>query len=166
MKPVKMLKAVAVTALIAAPFSVYADDTVTVREGDTADFAITVSHPQYVAGQASPKIRIWYDTDGGDATEGGDYEQAHSWRDKVEAFINVPVTISVKTFSDQEEEADETFMIRMRKLEHWRVCPPRPYGIGCTTGYAEVSMTNWTFTGAMTAVIEDVQPASSNSEGS
>jgi len=119
MKPVKMLKAVAVTALIAAPFSVYADDTVTVREGDTADFAITVSHPQYVAGQASPKIRIWYDTDGGDATEGGDYEQAHSWRDKVEALIDVPVTISVNTFSDNEEEADETFMIRMRKLEQW-----------------------------------------------
>ena len=162
MKLVKILKVVAVMALIAAPFTVYADDTVIVYEGDTAGFTITVSYPQYVAGQASPKIRIWYDTDGGNATEGSDYEQAHSWRDKVEALIDVPVTISVNTFSDNEEEADETFMIRMRKLEHWRVCPSAPGRITCTTGYSQVPMTNWIFTGAMTAVIKDVQPASSN----
>ncbi|MDE0153450.1 MAG: hypothetical protein OXN23_06275 [Gammaproteobacteria bacterium] len=130
-------------------------ESLTVQEGDTVDFSIVVTHPQYVEGVSAKKIRLWYDTDGGTATEGEDYETAHSWRDHVTGEINSSLTISVETFSDDVVEGDETFSIRMRKLEQWVVCAPLA-SRHCTDGWREVPMRTWVFTGAKTAVIEDV----------
>ena len=105
---------------------------VTVKEGETAHFQVTVT-PKGSRGGASERIRLWYDTDGGTAIEGGDYEAAHSWKHHVVGRIGSPVTISVKTFEDDTVEGDETFNIRMRKVEvqargrwghsYWRTTP-------------------------------------------
>jgi len=88
---------------------------VTVEEGETAQFRITVT-PKWRHG-GSARIRLWYDTDGGTAVEGSDYEAAHSWKHSVVGRIGSPVTISVKTFEDDAVEGDETFNIRIRKVE-------------------------------------------------
>ena len=162
MRPVKMLL-IAALALVAG--TAHAGSLI-VQEGDTVDFTITVTHPQYIEGVSANKIRLWYDTDGGTATEGEDYETAHSWRDNVEGEIGAELTISVKTFSDNEEEGDETFGIRMRKLEQWVICASDARR-SCNTGWWEVpTIGTWVFTGEKTAVIEDVEPASSNNGGS
>ena len=152
----KMLK-IAALALVAG--TAHAEN-LTVQEGDTVDFSIVVTHPQYVEGVSAKKIRLWYDTDGGTATEGEDYETAHSWRDHVTGEIGDPLTISVETFSDDVEEEDETFSIRMRKLEQWVLCAAGA-SRHCTDGWKGVSMTNWIFTGEKTAVIKDDTSAAS-----
>jgi len=147
----KMLN-VAALALVAGTAHA---ESLTVQEGGTVDFSIVVTHPQYVEGVSAKNIRLWYDTDGGTATEGEDYETAHSWRDHVTGEIGAPLTISVETFSDQEEEGDETFSIRMRKLEQWVVCAPLA-SRHCSDGWKEVpTIGTWVFTGAKTAVIQD-----------
>ena len=88
---------------------------VTVEEGETAQFEITVT-PKY--GHSGPaRIRLWYDTDGGTAVEGTDYETAHSWKHSVVGWTGNPVSIRVKTFEDDAVEGDETFNIRIRKVE-------------------------------------------------
>jgi len=150
----KMLK-LAALALVAGTAHA---GSLTVQEGDTVNFSIVVTHPQYVEGVSAKKIRLWYDTDGGTATEGEDYATAHSWRDHVTGEIGSALTIPVETFSDQEEEGDETFSIRMRKLEQWVLCPSWA-SRHCTDGWREVSTATWIFTGEKTAVIEDVASA-------
>ena len=152
----KMLK-IAALALVAG--TAHAGN-LTVQEGDTVDFSIVVTHPQYVEGVSAKKIRLWYDTDGGTATEGEDYETAHSWRDHVTGEIGDPLTISVETFSDDVEEEDETFSIRMRKLEQWVLCPEWA-SRHCTDGWRGVSIGTWIFTGEKTAVIKDATSAAS-----
>ena len=154
----KMLK-IAALALVAGGGAAHAEN-LTVQEGDTVDFSIVVTHPQYVEGVSAKKIRLWYDTDGGTATEGEDYETAHSWRDHVTGEIGAPLTISVETFSDDDEEGDETFSIRMRKLEQWVVCAPGA-SRHCTDGWRGVPIGTWVFTGEKTAVIEDATSAAS-----
>ena len=111
---------------------------VTVTEGETAQFEITVT-PKSGNGESS-RIRLWYDTDGGTAVEGTDYETAHSWAHNVQAWSGSPVTISVKTFEDDAVESDETFNIRIRKVEvlvrhrwgasYWRTTPSSKWNIG------------------------------------
>ena len=150
----KMLK-LAALALVAGTAHA---GSLTVQEGDTVNFSIVVTHPQYVEGVSAKKIRLWYDTDGGTATEGEDYATAHSWRDHVTGEIGSALTIPVETFSDGEEEGDETFSIRMRKLEQWVLCPSWA-SRHCTDGWREVSTATWIFTGEKTAVIEDVASA-------
>ena len=140
--------------MLAGP--VHAGD-VTVREGETAKFQITVSPKssigRYQATIGGPSIRLWYDTDGGTAVEGTDYETAHSWKHNVRGVAGSPLTISVKTFEDDAVEGDETFNVRMRKVEvqvrqrwgasYWRVIPN----------------SKWDFRGAKTATIEDATPS-------
>ncbi len=155
-EPKKLLSIAALAWLVAGTAHA---ESLTVLEGNKVDFSIVVTHPQYVEGVSAKKIRLWYDTDGGTATEGEDYETAHSWRDHVTGEIGDPLTISVETFSDDVEEGDETFSIRMRKLEQWVLCPPLAVR-SCSSGWRQVpSIGTWVFTGAKTAVIEDATGA-------
>ena len=98
--------------MLAGP--VHAGD-VTVKEGETAKFRITVTLKS--DDSDASRIRVWYDTDGGTAVEGTDYETAHSWKHNVRGVSGSPLTIPVKTFEDDAVEGDETFNIRIRKVE-------------------------------------------------
>ncbi len=125
-------------------------DGVSVKEGETAQFRITAT-PKHTGG-TPVRIRVWYDTDGGTAVEGRDYETAHSWSHNVQGVAGSPLTITVKTFADAAAEGDETFGIRLRRVEvrtrgrwgHdvWRVTP----------------VSGWTFSGVRTATIRDTTP--------
>ena len=127
--------------------------TVSVKEGETAHFQITVT-PKFTRSSrnvAAP-IRVWYDTDGGTAVEGKDYETAHSWANNVQGFVGSALPITVKTFEDDAVEGNETFNIRVRKVyvqvrgrwghAMWRLSSP----------------SLWNFSGVKTATIEDATP--------
>ncbi len=123
---------------------------VTVIEGETARFAITVQPKFHTRsdGRAMP-IRVWYDTDGGTAIEGTDYATAHSWSHHVRGTAGAPLTIAVKTFADDAVEGDETFNIRVRKLQ---VLTRGRWG---HTGWRDVPASRWTVAGPTTATITD-----------
>ncbi len=144
---------VAVLCLMAGlslTFSSVRADTVTVTEGETAYFNITATPKLTGSGRYdNVPVRIWYDTDGGTAVEGKDYETAHSWAHNVQGFAGRAMTFAVKTFADDDVEGDETFNIRMRKIQvqvrsrwgqnFWRTTPS----------------SSWNFSGVKTATIED-----------
>ena len=134
-------------AMMASP--VHAGN-VTVKEGETAKFQITVTPKS--DNSASDRIRLWYDTDGGTAVEGTDYETAHSWKHNVWAWTGSPVTISVKTFEDDAVESDETFKIRMRKVEVW---VSQRWN---ASYWRTVPNSKWKFKGVKTATIKDTTP--------
>ncbi len=123
---------------------------VTVKEGETAQFQITVT-AKSGNGEAS-RIRVWYDTDGGTAVEGTDYETAHSWAHNVQAWTGSPVTIRVKTFEDDAVEGDETFNIRIRKVE---VQVRHRWG---ASYWRATSNSKWNISGVTSATIEDATP--------
>ena len=133
--------------MLAGP--VHAGD-VTVKEGEAAKFQITATHKY--GGHASATIRVWYDTDGGTAVEGTDYETAHSWKHNVRGVAGSPLTISVKTFEDDAVEGDETFNIRMRRLQ------VEGYGWRGSRVWRNESLGDWNFKGAKTATIKDTTP--------
>ncbi len=128
---------------------------VTVTEGETARFAITVqpTAPSPGDGRALP-IRLWYDTDGGTAIEGEDYATAHSWSHHVRGTAGQPLAITVETFTDEAVEGDETFTIRLRKLQ---VQIASRWG---QVGWRTVPASRWTFAGPTTATITDATPVS------
>jgi len=131
--------------------------TVTVTEGETARFQITVTPKS--GNDGSGRVRLWYDTDGGTAVEGEDYETAHSWAHNVRAWTGSPVTVSVKTFEDGAVEGDETFGIRIRRVEvratlswgasYWRSTPN----------------SKWNISGVTSATIIDATPQPQGSDG-
>ncbi len=123
---------------------------VTVKEGETAHFQITVTPKQDRGG--STRIRLWYDTDGGTAVEGSDYEAAHSWKHNVAAWSGSPVTISVKTFEDDAVEGDETFNIRMRRVE------VQARGRWGHISWRTVPSYRFNFSGVKSATIRDTTP--------
>jgi len=138
--------------LLAAP--VHAGG-VTVTEGETARFQITAT-PKWSRGNYDgppAHIRLWYDTHGGTAIEGEDYETAHSWAHSVQGFIGQPLTVSVETFGDDAVEGDETFRIRIRKME------ARYLGRFGQIWWRTTPVSRWNFTGAKTATIEDATPS-------
>ena len=121
-----------------------------VTEGETAQFQITASHKY--GSHASATIRLWYDTDGGTAVEGTDYETAHSWKHNVQGVSGSPVTISVKTFEDDAVEGDETFNIRIRKVQ------VQGYGWRGSRVWRNQPLGDWNFEGVKTATITDATP--------
>ena len=123
---------------------------VTVKEGETAKFQITAAHKY--GSHASATIRLWYDTDGGTAVEGKDYETAHSWQHNVQGVSGSPLTISVKTFEDDAEEGDETFNVRMRRLQ------VQGYGWRGSKVWRDQPLGDWNFEGEKTATIKDATP--------
>ena len=145
-------------ALVALVLAVPAHaGNVTVQEGETARFQITVT-PEAGGGEAS-RVRLWYDTDGGTAVEGTDYETAHSWSHNVQAWTGSPVTISVKTFEDDAVEGDETFGIRIRKVELW---VRQRWG---ASYWRTTPSSKWNISGEMSATIEDATPQPQGSDG-
>jgi len=130
---------------------------VTVTEGETATFQITVT-PKSGNG-ASSRVRLWYDTDGGTAVEGEDYQTAHSWAHNVQAWSGSPVTISVPTFEDAAVEGDETFNIRIRKIEVW---VPHRWG---ASYWRTTPNSKWKISGVRSATIIDATPQEPESDG-
>ncbi len=126
---------------------------VTVKEGQTAQFQITASHKY--GSHASATIRVWYDTDGGTAVEGTDYETAHSWKHNVQGVSGSPLTIRVKTFEDDAVEGDETFNIRIRKVQ------VQGYGWRGSRVWRTQPLGDWNFEGVKTATIADPTPQES-----
>ncbi len=124
-----------------------------VPEGETAQFEITPApkfHHQGAVG--SVRVRLWYDTDGGTAVEGTDYETAHSWAHNVMGVAGSPMTISVRTFQDDAVEGDETFSIRIRKVQvQYR-------GRFGHTSWRPSPISSWKFEGVRTATIRDATP--------
>ncbi|MCY4310150.1 MAG: hypothetical protein OXC54_02370, partial [Rhodospirillaceae bacterium] len=62
------------------------------------------------------------------------------------------VTISVKTFEDDAVESDETFKIRMRKVEVW---VSQRWN---ASYWRTVPNSKWKFKGVKTATIKDTTP--------
>ncbi len=145
--PAATLAAALGLALLSAP--VHAGG-VSVKEGEKATFQITATHKY--GSHASATIRLWYDTDGGTAVEGTDYETAHSWKHNVQGTAGSPVTISVKTFEDDAVESDETFNIRIRRLQ------VQGYGWRGARVWRTQSLGDWNFKGVKTATIKDTTP--------
>ena len=140
---------VALVGWMSAGYAAHAAD-VTVTEGETARFQITAT-PKSGNG-ASSRVRIWYDTDGGTAVEGTDYQTAHSWAHFVQAWSGSPVTISVPTFEDAAVEGDETFNIRIRKIEVW---VPQRWNAGY---WRPTPNSKWKISGVTSATIIDATP--------
>ena len=123
---------------------------VNVIEGDIAEFRVTVQPKSPDRGTgAGTSIRVWYDTDGGTATEGADYATAHSWSHHVRGTVGEPLLIQVETFADNAVEGEETFTIRVRKLQ---VLTQHRWG---QVNWRTVPNFNWTSQGATTATIKD-----------
>ena len=103
---------------------------VTVTEGETATFQITVTHKWGL----SSRIRVYYSAYGGTATpgqsdhgvgvDGGDYAYRNPWVHYVEGQAGQPLTITVRTHTDDLVEGDETFRIKIidRPVGQYCVC--------------------------------------------
>ncbi len=134
---------------------------VTVTEGETAHFTLTVT-PKFSGngdGRAAP-IRLWYDTDGGTAIEGTDYATAHSWAHHVQGIVGAPLSIAVETFMDDVVEGEETFTIRPRQLQ------VQTRGRWGHLAWRNVPASLWTVQGDTTAAILDATPHTSPTPGS
>ncbi|MCY4289994.1 MAG: hypothetical protein OXC63_15585 [Aestuariivita sp.] len=132
---------------------------VTVTEGETATFQITVTRKSGTAEfDESGRVRLWYDTHGGTAVEGTDYQTAHSWAHFVQAWSGSPVTISVPTFEDAAVEGDETFNIRIRKIEVW--VPKRWFA----SYWRLTPKSKWKISGVKSATIIDATPQEPESD--
>ncbi len=138
-----------------------AADTVTVTEGATAQFTITVAPKYHNQNDGrSAHIRLWYDTDGGTAVEGEDYAIAHSWQHHVRGVVGQPLTIAVETFADDIVEGDETFNIRLRKLQ------VQVRGRWGHSAWRTVPASAWKYRGIKTATILDATPHTPATPGS
>ncbi len=62
------------------------------------------------------------------------------------------MTISVKTFEDDTVESDETFNIRIRRMQ------VQGYGWHGARVWGDQSLGDWNFKGVKTATIEDATP--------
>lgn len=126
---------------------------VTVTEGETATFQITVTQ-NTEAGFQYPdgRIRVYYASDGGTATpghrrDGADYEPLNPGVNYVDGHTGEPLTISVKTYTDDQVEGDETFGMRVTG-----VYIPNVW-------WHSTALFYWTVTGLPTITITDATPA-------
>jgi len=137
-------------AIVALPLSASAE--VIVTEGTTARFEIAAVYNSQNRNARNRIVRVWYDTDGGTAAEGEDYKTAHSWAHRVIGGAGETLRIYVDTFSDDIVEGDETFNIRIRRIEVYNK------GRRGMSSWIESPLSVWKFEGAKTAVIKDATP--------
>ncbi|MCY4308981.1 MAG: hypothetical protein OXC57_12045 [Rhodobacteraceae bacterium] len=122
-----------------------------VTEGETAVFEITVT-PKY-GSHIFTHIRVWYETSDGTAVAETDYRPTYPWKDNhVHGLIGQPLTILVETFEDSDVEGDETFKIRIKKLEVGRF---QQVWSNQQLRWMRTSMSGWNISGGMTATISD-----------
>ena len=118
-----LVRATKSVALVILAGSAQAGD-VTVTEGETATFQITVTqNPDALWRYPDTRIRVYYASDGGTATpgqseygvgvNGGDYEYLNPGVNYVDGYTGQPMTISVKTHTDDLVEGNETFRVRV-----------------------------------------------------
>jgi len=130
---------------VAAAMPLQAGD-VTVAEGETAQFQITVT-PKY-SGKGSSSavpVRLWYQAGGGTADEGVDYRLIQHF---VDGNMGQPLKFSVNTFEDNEIEGDETFNIRIVKLEYFLNLWGQNYSF-------PLELRQFNFNGTLTATIKN-----------
>ncbi len=133
---------------------------VTVTEGETAKFNITVTRTatSRLFSQRS-RIRVYYSAAGGTATpgfsdhgvgvDGADLQYLNPWLNWVQGRLGESMTISVRTHRDDLVEGDETVKI---KVDGIRV----PY----KGWWHDVRASDYNFTGLPTTIIiEDATPA-------
>ena len=95
----------------------------TVNEGETATFEITVTKARTDRFYSpNPRIRVYYAAQGGTAwgghtREGADHQPLNPGVYYVEGVIGEPLKISVRTYKDDEVEADETIKMRISSIK-------------------------------------------------
>jgi len=95
-----------------------------VNEGDSVSFDITVTKASTTRWYSpDPRIRVYYAHEsGGSATpghskDGADHEPLNPGVWYVEGVVGEPITIKVKTHSDDNVEGDETFRIKVHGIK-------------------------------------------------
>ena len=130
-------------------------EEVTVTEGKTAEFSFTASYnaPQGRTSYGPAKLRLSYKTVNGTATAGKDFDQAIWWSDHVTGMSNGPLKIGVETFEDDVQEDDETFSIKIVRLQVWIASDF--WTAGGQWQQVPFPGGNWSLAGATKAVIKD-----------
>ena len=151
--------AVLVALMTVAPVAAQAGD-VTVTEGETATFQITVTRSATAANRVfnrDSRIRVYYASDGGTATpgfsdhgvgvDGADHQYLNPWTNYAQGRIGHPLRISVRTHRDDLVEGDETVKIKV---------------VGIRTPFKgwwhNTRFSDWTITGLPTITITDATP--------